>query len=62
MLSGRWDIDVSPTAQAAMLRLLGTPPEHKQRILFDTGHGWLPQNQFVSATLDWYDEHLGPTQ
>jgi pimeloyl-ACP methyl ester carboxylesterase len=62
MLSGRWDIDVSPDAQEAMLRLLGTPPEHKQRMLFDTGHGWLPQNQFVRATLDWYDQYLGPTQ
>jgi dienelactone hydrolase len=61
MLSGRWDIDVRPDAQEAMLRLLGTPPDRKQRILFDTGHGWLPQNQFVHATLDWYDRYLGPT-
>lgn len=61
MLSGRWDIDVSLEAQDAMLRLLGTPPDRKQRILFDVGHGYLPQNQFVRATLDWFDQHLGPT-
>jgi dienelactone hydrolase/type II secretory pathway pseudopilin PulG len=62
MLSGRWDIDVSPDAQEAMFRMLGTPPDRKERILFDTGHGWLPQNQFVGATLDWYDKYLGPTR
>jgi pimeloyl-ACP methyl ester carboxylesterase len=62
MLSGRWDIDVSPDAQDAMLRLLGTPADDKLRILFDAGHGTLPQNQFVRATLDWYDQHLGSTQ
>jgi eukaryotic-like serine/threonine-protein kinase len=61
MLSGRWDIDVGPDAQEALLRMLGTPPDQKQRILFDVGHGWLPQNQFVRATLDWYDKYLGPT-
>ena len=62
MLSGRWDIDVPIAAQEAMLRMLGTPADRRQRIIFDTGHGWLPQNQFVRATLDWYDEYLGPTQ
>ncbi len=61
MLSGRWDIDVNPQAQEAMLRMLGTPLDRKRRILFDTGHGWLPQNQFVHAALDWYDKYLGTT-
>jgi dienelactone hydrolase len=62
MLSGRWDIDVDMPAQEAALRLLGTPADRKQRILFDAGHGWLPQNQFDRATLDWYDKYLGPTR
>lgn len=61
MLSGRWDINVNQESQATMLRLLGTPPDRKQRILFDAGHGWLPQQQFVRATLDWYDRYPGPT-
>jgi len=61
MLSGRWDIDVSMGAQDAMLRMLGTPAADKRRILFDAGHGFLPHNQFVRATLDWYDQYLGPT-
>jgi dienelactone hydrolase len=62
MLSGRWDIDVNVEAQEAMLRLLGTPADRKQRIVFDAGHGYLPHNQFVRATLDWYDKHLGPVE
>ena len=62
MLSGRWDIDVDVDAQEAMLRMLGTRTDQKQRIVFDAGHGYLPHNQFVRATLDWYDRHLGPTQ
>jgi len=62
MLSGRWDIDVDVDAQEAMLRMLGTPADLKQRIVFDAGHGYLPHNQFVRATLDWYDRHLGSTQ
>lgn len=62
MLSGRWDIDVNMDAQNAMLRMLGTPADRKERILFDAGHGVLPQNQFVRATLNWFDKYLGSTQ
>ena len=59
MLSGRWDIDVNVAAQEAMLNLLGTPADRKQRIVYDAGHGWLPQNQFVRESLNWYDKYLG---
>jgi len=60
MLNGRWDIDVDLDAQDAMLRMLGTPADRKQRILYDAGHGALPHNQVVRASLDWYDRYLGP--
>ena len=30
-------------------------------MLFEAGHGSLPHNQLVRATLDWYDKYLGPT-
>jgi dienelactone hydrolase len=62
MFSGRWDIDVTPEAQEAMFRLLGTPPGRKQRLVFDTGHGWIPQAEFVRGTVAWYDKYLGPAQ
>ena len=55
-------IDTRTMLQEAMLRLLGTPADRKQRIVFDAGHGYLPHNQFVRATLDWYDKHLGPVE
>lgn len=61
MLSGRWDIDVDVNAQEAMLRMLGTPADRKNRIVFDAGHGYLPHNQFVRSTLEWYDKYLGPS-
>lgn len=45
-----------------MLRLLGSPEEQKKRVVFDVGHGWVPQNQFVREALDWYDHYLGPVR
>jgi len=62
MLSGRWDIDVGPAAQEAMLRLLGSPEEQKRRVVSDVGHGWVPQNQFVREALEWFDRYLGPVR
>ena len=39
MLNGRFDF-IFPTAssQEPMFRLLGTPKEHKRRVVYDTGH------------------------
>ena len=62
MLNGRWDIDVPLEAQRRFYELLGTPADQKKHVLFEAGHGQLPQNQLVRATLDWYDEYLGLTQ
>ncbi len=61
MLNGRWDIDVPLETQRRFFELLGTPPEDKRHVLFEAGHGALPHNQLVRATLDWYDKYLGPT-
>ena len=62
MLNGRWDIDVPLEAQRRFYELLGTPADQKKHVLFEAGHGQLPQNQLVRATLDWYDKYLGPTK
>jgi dienelactone hydrolase len=62
MLNGRWDIDVPLETQRRFFELLGTPPADKQHVLFEAGHGGLPHNQLVRATLDWYDKYLGPTR
>jgi len=62
MLNGRWDIDVPLETQQRFFELLGTPPADKQHMLFEAGHGTLPHNQLVRASLDWYDRYLGPTR
>ena len=62
MLNGRWDIDVPLETQQRFFELLGTPPADRQHVLFEAGHGTLPHNQLVRATLDWYDRYLGPTR
>lgn len=58
MLNGRWDIDVPLDSQLAMLRLLGAPEDRKKHVLFEAGHGSLPQRAVVRETLDWFDRHL----
>ena len=62
MLNGRWDIDVPLETQQHYFALLGTAPGDKKHLLFDAGHGQLPHNQLVRASLDWYDRYLGPTR
>ena len=59
MLSGRYD-SVFPfeTSQKPFLRLLGSPPDRKQQILFDGGH-FLPRTMMVTESLKWFDQFLG---
>jgi len=42
-----------------MFDLLGTPPEHKQHIVYDTDY-LPPRNECVKEILAWLDKHLGP--
>jgi eukaryotic-like serine/threonine-protein kinase len=62
MLNGRFDF-IFPTgsSQEPMFRLLGTPKEHKRRVLYDTGHD-IPRNALIKETLDWLDRYLGPVK
>jgi tRNA A-37 threonylcarbamoyl transferase component Bud32/dienelactone hydrolase len=60
MLNGKYDagleIGIKP-----MFDLLGTPPEHKKLILFDTDH-IPPRNEYIKETLAWLDRYLGPVK
>jgi eukaryotic-like serine/threonine-protein kinase len=60
MLNGRFDF-IFPvgTSQEPMFRLLGTPKEHKRRVVCETGHD-IPRNEMIKETLDWLDRYLGP--
>tara|TARA_B100001123_G_scaffold79902_1_gene90716 strand:- start:4299 stop:7229 length:2931 start_codon:yes stop_codon:yes gene_type:complete len=48
------------TSQRPLFDHLGTPPEDKELLLYDMGHGPFPLAQFLRDVLPWLDEHLGP--
>ena len=62
MLNGRFDFNCPvDTSQEPMFRLLGTPEEHKRRVVYETGHN-IPRNELIKETLDWLDRYLGPVK
>jgi cephalosporin-C deacetylase-like acetyl esterase len=62
MLNGRFDFIFPPeSSQEPMFRLLGTPREHKRRVVYDTGHD-IPRNEMIKETLNWLDRYLGPVK
>jgi formylglycine-generating enzyme required for sulfatase activity/tRNA A-37 threonylcarbamoyl transferase component Bud32/predicted esterase len=62
MLNGQYDhfypID---TSQEPMFDLLGTPAEHKNWIVYDSGH-LIPRHEMIKETLNWLDRYLGPVK
>jgi PhoPQ-activated pathogenicity-related protein len=62
MLNGKYDhfypVD---TSQVPMFQLLGTPEEHKHRIIYESGH-FIPRNEMIKETLAWLDRYLGPVK
>jgi eukaryotic-like serine/threonine-protein kinase len=62
MLNGRFDfIFPVESSQEPMFRMLGTPNEHKRRVVYETGHN-IPRNELIKETLDWLDRYLGPVK
>jgi len=62
MLNGRFDFFYPvETSQEPMFRLLGSPQEHKRRVVYETGHN-IPRNEMIKETLNWLDRYLGPVQ
>ena len=60
MLNGRYDFFYpAECCQEAMFRFLGTPPENKRRVVYDTGHN-VPRPELIKETLDWLDKYFGP--
>ena len=59
MLNGRYDFLWPPRiSQEPMFRLLGTPPEQKRRVVYDTGHD-VPRTEMIKESLNWLDKYLG---
>jgi pimeloyl-ACP methyl ester carboxylesterase len=61
MINGRYDFIFTEPSQRQMFRLLGTPPEHKQHLVFDGGHVVGGENR-TKETLAWLDRYLGPVK
>ncbi len=62
MLNGRYDFLWPPRiSQEPMFRLLGTPTEHKRRVVYDTGHD-VPRPEMIKESLNWLDKYLGPVR
>ena len=62
MLNGRFDFFYPvETSREPMFRLLGTPKQHKRRVVYETGHN-IPRNELIKETLDWLDRYLGPVK
>jgi len=60
MLNGRFDFIWPPSiSQEPMFHLLGTPTEHKRRVVYDTGHD-IPRTEMIKESLNWLDRYLGP--
>ena len=47
------------TSQRPLFELLGTPAEHKKRLVFPGGHS-VPRTEMIKESLAWLDEYLGP--
>ncbi len=62
MLNGRFD-PYFPLegSQRAMFERFGTPPAQKRQVIYESGH-FVPRDQLVRETLDWYDRYLGPVR
>jgi len=62
MLNGRYDTSWGlEEGIRPMYDLLGTPPEHKRLMLYDTDH-IPPRNEYVKETLAWLDKYFGPVK
>lgn len=62
ILNGRYDGVFPPDRSARpLLELLGTPPEHKKLILYETDH-IPPRTEYIKETLAWLDRYLGPAR
>ena len=60
MLNGRFDF-FGPTAisQEPMFKLLGTPAEHKRRVVYETSHT-IPRNEMIKEVVNWMEKYWGP--
>jgi dienelactone hydrolase len=60
MLNGRFDFFFpTATSQEPMFRSLGTPSEHKRRVVYDTSHT-IPRAELIKEVVGWMEKYWGP--
>jgi pimeloyl-ACP methyl ester carboxylesterase len=60
MLNGRYDFFFPvDSTQEPFYRLLGSKPDEKKHLIYDTGHN-IPRNELIKEILNWLDLYLGP--
>jgi cephalosporin-C deacetylase-like acetyl esterase len=60
MLNGRYDFFYpTATSQEPMFKLLGTPAEHKRRVVYESSHR-IPRNEMIKEVVDWMEKYWGP--
>ena len=59
MLNGRFD-NYYPTvsSQEPLFRLLGTPAEHKRRVVYDAAHN-IPRTDMIKEVVNWMEKYWG---
>ncbi|MEO7702231.1 MAG: SUMF1/EgtB/PvdO family nonheme iron enzyme, partial [Opitutus sp.] len=62
MVNGRYDyIFQYESSQVPLFKLLGTAPEHKRHVVFESGHV-IPINPTNAEISAWLDRYLGPVK
>jgi len=62
MLNGRFDFFFpTETSQEPMFRNLGTPAEHKRRVVYDTSHT-IPRSELIKEFVGWMEKYWGPVK
>ena len=60
MINGQYDpVFPMESDQLPMYRLLGTPDEDKRHYFTPSAH-FVPKDERIRETLDWFDKYLGP--
>jgi len=63
MLNGRYDTSFPyDSCQRPLFEHLGTPPEDKKHVIYETGHNVFSDREAVRECIDWLNKYLGPVQ
>ena len=59
MLNGRFDYFLpTVSSQEPLFRLLGTPAEHKRRVVYDAAHD-IPRTEMIREVVNWMEKYWG---